>query len=47
MKVLCAWIAIATLLTGVAVAINEQDYKYVIQFILGAVFVLLIWTVLL
>lgn len=35
--------AVITILTGVAVVINEEDYKYVIQFVLGAVFILLIW----
>lgn len=43
MSVLCAWLAVLVFATGVAFSVYREAPEYMVEFTLGAMFVIAIW----
>lgn len=43
MSVLCAWLAVLVFICGLAYSIQRDNAEYLIEFVLGAMFVIAIW----
>lgn len=45
MNGLCAFLAGACIVVGIAYSIQREDAEYLVEFIMGALFVILIWII--